>query len=205
MRETISNLIGRGKYKYIERQDHIRIHEYIGDSYMVDQEVYIQVEWEDNKYFVYTVNRGAKSLKFTSEDKLYFLAYVYLYVDKLFSDESDIFDLDGKIDSLLMCKMRIIARKLLEKNLNPKYASIGKIEKDKVCLVKREKDSAVIYNGRVLAENAEFMEGYDTLLFRSKDLERFHLLFDELKQKLPVDKYYDEFLDFYVFGDEPYY
>jgi len=54
-------------------------------------------------------------------------------------------------------------------------------------------------------ESIEFAEGFTSLLFRSKNLERFHLLFDELKEKLPVDKYYDEFLDFYVFGDEPYY
>ncbi len=196
----IRRLLNKEKYSFIEKPEYIRIHDYIEGTNMEDQETFIQVECENKKYFVYEVNRGVKSLKFESNDKILFLAYVYFYVDRLYLDKSKIHSLDGKIYLLLLDNKVEEAKKLLEENLNPKYASINKIENGKISLIKREKDSAIIFNDMVVEDGIEYTEGFGTLIIRSKYLERFEQLFNTLKESLPVYKYYDELLDFYVFN-----
>ncbi len=196
MVEVLKRLLDREKYSIIEGKGYIRIHDYIPDTNMEDQEVFIQVEFTDNIYAVYKVSRGIKSLEMQSEDKTYFIAYTYLYIDKLYSDKSYIRTPDSKIFFLLLENKVEEARKLLEENLNHKYASINKIERDKVSLIKRKKGSAVIYNEITIKDNMEFQEGFGTLLRFSKYLERFEILFNKLKESLPVDKYYDKLLNF---------
>ena len=202
MLETIKNLLDREKYHIIEEKDKIEISGYIGDTKMANPEDYVQVEFINNKYAVYNVSRGKRYLECETKDKIYFTAFAYIYIDKLLSNKRYIYSPDGRIYLLLVDNKVEEARILLEKNLNPKYASIDKVERDKICLIKREKDSAVIYNERLIKDNIEFTEGFNTLLIRSKYLERFEILFNKLKKSLPVDRYYNKLLDYYVFDIE---
>ena len=202
MFETIKSLLEQEKYYVIEEKDKIEIYGYIRDTKMADPEVYIQLEFINSMYALYKVSREKKFLQFKSKDKIYFTSFAYIYIDKLLGDKVYIHSLDGKIYLLLLDNKAEEVMKLLEENLDPKYASIDKVERDKISLIKEEKDSSVIYNGRIIQENMEFTEGISALLVLSKYLERFEILFSKLKESLPVDKYYNKLLDYYVFDIE---
>ncbi|HLR34707.1 MAG TPA: hypothetical protein VK071_05170 [Tissierellales bacterium] len=202
MLETIEDLLDWSKYGIIEEKGYIEIYNYINNTKMVDQEMFVKLGFVDNLYSIYQVSRGIERLVFECEDRIYFLAYVYFYVDKLYSDKSYIRNPRSKIFLLLLDNKVEEAEKLLKNNLNSKYAVINKIENGKISLVERKADSAIIYNGKIIEENIEFTEGFRILLIRSKYLERFNLMFNRLKKSLPVDKYYDELLDYYVFNIE---
>ncbi len=202
MLKAIKYLLDSEEYHIIEEKDKIEIYGYIGDTKMAEPEVYVQVEFTDNIYSIYKVSRGKKHLQFKSEDKIYFTAYAYIYIDKLLANNKYISSPRGKIYLLLVDNKVEEARELLEENLNPKYASIDKMERDKISLIKQEEDSAVIYNERVIEEDIEFTEGFRSLFTYSKYLERFEILFNKLKESLPVDKYYNKLLDYYVFNIE---
>src|SRR5699024_7120590 len=169
------NLLDREKYYIIEEKDKIEIFGYIGDTKMANTEDYVQVEFINNKYAVYDVSRGKRYLEFETKDKIYFTAFAYIYIDKLLSNKRYIYSPDGRIYLFLVDNKVEEARRLLEKNLNPKYASIDKVERDKISLIEREKDSAVIYNERLIKDNMKFTEGFNTLLIRSKYLYRFNI------------------------------
>ncbi len=196
MFEVIKSLLDRDKYSIFEYEGYIEIYKYLEHLNMEDPEVFVQLEFSNNIYSIYKVSRELKSLEMKSEDKIYFVAYAYFYIDKLFSDKSYIFIPRSEVNLLLLEDEIEEARKLLINNLNFEYASINKIEKNKISLVKREKDSAVIYNGKIMEENIKFSEGFGTLFTFSKYLERFEELFNKLKESLPVDKYYDKLLNF---------
>src|SRR5699024_7450908 len=86
MLETIEDLLDWSKYGIIEEKGYIEIYNYINNTKMVDQEMFVKLGFVDNLYSIYQVSRGIERLVFECEDRIYFLAYVYFYVDKLYSD-----------------------------------------------------------------------------------------------------------------------
>ena len=186
-------------YRIIQDTEYLDVYGGSTDEY---KDVCIRMQYEDDCFYFYLINRGKKTEKGFEEDMGTAFIKLYILCRSIYDPSPDQLPcLD--IRAAVKRNDYSAAEDLIRAEVSDDFFSTKDIDPDRICLlIERDKGTA-LYQGKTIEKSMSLGRAFIVLFNCARWLKRFRSIYDDLSAKTGSVPEYDTLAYIYIFEELP--